>query len=116
MGIPRDKYTDNKLAEEFDFIVLLNDAHRFHGVEKGALGTLISAYTNKERPLYAAFEIGGKTQEEPLRLDEFRVLNLKRPDDLSIVTAYLKRLQRKKFTRFIQAHITGNNELSVHKK
>ena len=98
MGIARDKYTDNKLAEEFDFIILLNDAHRFRGVEKGALGTLICSYTNEERPLYATFERDGKTQEEPLRLDEFRVLNLQRPDDLHIVTAYLKRLQIKNST------------------
>ena len=99
MAILRDKYTDNKLAEEFDLIVLLNDNHKPNGLEKGALGTLISAYSQNNRPLYATFENGNCTIEEPVALNEFRVLNIHRQDDLGIVTAYLKRLQREKTAR-----------------
>ena len=99
MTISRDKYTDNKLAEEFDLIVLLNDDHQSNGLEKGALGTLISAYSQSNRLLYATFDRGNRRVEEPVGLHEFRVLNIKRPDDLNIVTAYLKRLQREKTAR-----------------
>ena len=99
MTISRDKYTDNKLAEEFDLIILLNDNHKSSGLEKGTLGTLISAYSQSNRPLYAAFERDNRTVEEPVGLHEFRVLNVKHQDDLGLVTAYLKRLQREKTAR-----------------
>ncbi|MBR2330068.1 MAG: hypothetical protein IKA40_02365 [Clostridia bacterium] len=40
MKTVKNKYTDNKLAEEFDLIVLLKDTHRAVGIRRGALGTL----------------------------------------------------------------------------
>ena len=95
MEYTRDKYTDNKLAEEFDLIVLLNDAHAKRGVKKGALGTLISSYTGNDKPVYASFADGASAVEEPLSLHEFRVLNVRRPHDLSLLTAYMKASRKK---------------------
>ncbi len=86
----KSKYTDNKLAEEFDLIVLLNDAHAAAGLSRGALGTLTRSYTGADKPLYAAFETNDCLQETALALDEFRVLDVKTARDLSLVTAYLK--------------------------
>lgn len=93
----KNKYTDNKLAEEFDLIVLLNDKHRSAGITRGALGTLTRSYTGGSQPLYAAFETDEQMQEMAVGLDEFRVLDVKTPRDLSLITAYLKaKMQRKR--------------------
>ncbi len=86
----KSKYTDNKLAEEFDLIVLLNDKHRAAGITQGALGTLTRSYTGANQPLYAAFETDERMQEMAVGLDEFRVLDVKTARDLSLVTTYLK--------------------------
>ena len=88
----KDKYSDNKLAEELDLIVLTDDTHAKRGLRAGALGTLIRSYTRESEPLYAefAFADGTKT-EEPLSLWEFRVLNEKNERDLSVIIEYLRK-------------------------
>lgn len=86
----KNKYNDNKLAEEFDWIVLLNDKHRANGLSRGDLGTLTKSYTGNGKPLYAAFGSGEYWQETAVGLDEFRVLDVRAPRDLSLITAYLK--------------------------
>ena len=92
----RNKYNDNKLAEELDLIVLLNDNHLSRGIPHGALGTLIYAYTGSQNPLYAEFALAdGTKKEEPLSLPEFRVLNERNEKDLSLIVAYLKKSQGK---------------------
>jgi hypothetical protein len=85
----KTKFNDNRLAEEFDLIVLLNDNHRKNGLQKGALGTLISSYLGKRKPLFAQFKTPNGNLEEPLDLDDFRVLNEKNDYDLSIIVHYL---------------------------
>lgn len=92
MGNMRNKYNDNKLAEEFDLIVLTGDQHALKGLPKGTLGTLTYSYTGFDRPLYAEFAAAdGSRFEEPLALSEFRVLNERSDYDLSIITRFLKR-------------------------
>lgn len=93
----KNKYTDNRLAEEFDLIVLTNDELQNRGLPLGSLGTLTYSYTGKGRPLYAEFAASdGTTFEEPLALDGFRVLNERNARDLSLITAYLAQNARKK--------------------
>ena len=90
----KNKYNDNKLAEEFDLIVLTNDAHRSHGLPSGSLGTLTYSYTGESHPLYAEFAAAdGTKKEERLSLRDFRVLNERSEQDLSIITRYLKNLK-----------------------
>lgn len=87
----KDKYNDNRLAEEFDLIVLTASGHERHGLRVGDLGTLTYSYTGKDRPLYAEFAAAdGSRVEEELSLRDFRVLDIKNPRDLPLVTAYLK--------------------------
>ncbi len=86
----KNKFNDNRLAEELDLIVLTDDTHKKDGFPVGSLGTLIYSYTGKDNPLYAEFQTGEAKKELALGLDGFRVLNIKQPCDLSIVTAYLK--------------------------
>jgi hypothetical protein len=95
MKTVKNKYTDNKLAEEFDLIVLLNDTHRAVGIRRGALGTLTRSYTGGSQPLYATFETDEHMQEMAVGLDDFRVLDVKTPRDLSLITAYLKSKMQK---------------------
>ncbi|MBQ8323137.1 MAG: hypothetical protein IJX91_04145 [Clostridia bacterium] len=90
----KNKFNDNRLAEEFDLIVLTDDAHADAGFPVGSLGTLTYSYTGKDRPLYAEFTSGEATRELAVGIDGFRVLNIKQPRDLSIVTAYLKKQRR----------------------
>ncbi|MBQ5926921.1 MAG: hypothetical protein IIX01_03245 [Clostridia bacterium] len=78
-----DKYTDNKLAEEYDFVLLLKDKT---AVKKGSVGRLVQSYTGKRRPMYALFQ----SKEIPLFLKDFRVLNPDESKDLQILSAYLK--------------------------
>ena len=88
----KNKYNDNKLAEEMDLIILLDDAHKERGLPNGSLGTLTYSYTGKHNPLYAEFACAdGTKKEEPLSLHDFRVLNEKDERDLSVIIAYLKR-------------------------
>lgn len=92
----KNKYNDNKLAEELDLIVLLNDKHLSHGIPLGALGTLVYAYTGAKNPLYAEFALAdGTKKEETLSLPEFRVLNERNEKDLSLIVAYLKKMHEK---------------------
>lgn len=86
-----DKYTDNKLAEEFDWIVLTDDTHAQSGLPAGSFGTLISSYSGREQNLYARFEQDGFAQEEAIALSDFRVLDVKNDNDLPVIVAYLKK-------------------------
>jgi len=93
----KDKYNDNKLAEEFDLIVLTDATCVKNGLPKGALGTLTYAYTGASRPLYALCTLAdGSQQETALALDDFRVLNISRKDDLRLLSAHLRAGGRKK--------------------
>ena len=91
----KDKFNDNKLAEEFDLTVLTDDGHKHHGLPHGSLGTLTYSYTGKNKPLYAEFAVADGTRvEEPLSLYDFRVLNERNARDISLITEYLKRLNK----------------------
>lgn len=85
----KTKFNDNRLAEEFDLIVLLNNRHKERGLEKGSLGTLVTSYSGKHKPLFAQFKTPNGNLEEALFLEDFRVLNEKNEGDLSIIIHYL---------------------------
>lgn len=88
----KNKYNDNKLAEEFDLIVLTDDSHAPRGLPEGTLGTLTYSYTGFDRPLYAEFAAAdGSRFEEPIALSDFRVLNERSARDLLVITRFLKR-------------------------
>ena len=87
----RNKYNDNRLAEEFDLIVLTDDARKKRGLPNYALGVLIQSYQNANAPLYAEFAIAdGTRKQERLSLSDFRVLNERNNNDLSIIIRYLR--------------------------
>ncbi len=86
----KNKFNDNRLAEEFDLIVLIKNSHRAVGFPAGAIGTLTYAYTGQNNFLYALFENARQKKELAVKLNEFRVLNIKNERDLSIVTTHLK--------------------------
>ena len=86
----KDKFNDNRLAEEFDLIVLTKNNHRAVGFPAGTIGTLTYSYTGKNNLLYALFESARQTRELAVGLNDFRVLNVKNARDLSIITAHLK--------------------------
>ena len=86
----KNKYTDNRLAEELDLIILTDDKLKPHGYPRGTLGTLTYSYTGKKRPLYAQFGDVNK-REFPLSLQDFRVLNERDDNDLGIILEYLIR-------------------------
>lgn len=91
----KSKYTDNKLAEEFDLVILVNDEHKKIGLPEGSLGTLIASYERTDKPLYVDFQDdGGAHFQAPVALADFRVLDVKNSVDLSLVTKYLRRLQK----------------------
>ncbi|MBQ7924207.1 MAG: hypothetical protein IJ329_02760 [Clostridia bacterium] len=88
----KNKYNDNKLAEELDLIVLTNDTLAKSGLPQGSLGTLTYSYTGKDRPLYGEFAFAdGSKREEKLALDSFRVLDIRSAGDLSLVKEFLRR-------------------------
>lgn len=88
----KNKYNDNKLAEELDLIVLVRDNHALNGLPCGSLGTLTYSYTGEQNPLYAEFAFAdGTKKEERLALKDFRVLNERNERDLSIIIEYLKK-------------------------
>ena len=90
----KNKYLDNRLAEEFDLIVLVNNTHRDCGLPSGSLGTLTYSYTGRGRPLYGLFtDENGEKKEQSLRLRDFRVLNEKNRRDCSLIAEYMARLQ-----------------------
>ena len=93
----KSKYTDNRLAEEFDLIVLTDDSHSPQGLPRDMLGTLTRSYTGNDAPLYAEFAVSdGTRKEEPLSLNDFRVLNERNDEDLSIIIKYLQQRKRAK--------------------
>ena len=93
----KTKFNDNKLAEELDLIVLVDDTLRENGLPKGSLGTLTYSYTGQNRPLYAEFAFAdGTTHEEALDLRCFRVLDAHNARDLSIIVRHLHQSMRKK--------------------
>lgn len=86
----KNKYNDNRLAEEFDLIVLTNGLHENRGLPQGTLGTLIHSYTGAHRPMYGQFEkANGEKVEEPLSFFDFRVLNERIDSDLSLILRHL---------------------------
>ena len=92
----RNKYNDNKLAEEFDLIILTNNTLAKEGLPQGTLGTLTYSYTGA-RPLYAEFALAdGSKKEKAVDLEAFRVLNINSKKDLSIVCEFLQERTRKK--------------------
>lgn len=87
----KNKYNDNRLAEEFDLIILTAKNHVHHGLQMGQIGTLTYSYEGKNKPLYAEFACAdGTKQEEPLGLNDFRVLNERDPLDLSVIVQYMQ--------------------------
>ena len=87
----KNKYNDNRLAEEFDLIVLTDDARKKRGLPNYALGVLIQSYQNSSAPLYAEFAVAdGSRKQERLALSDFRVLNERNRSDLSIIIRYLR--------------------------
>ncbi len=92
----KSKFNDNKLAEEWDLIVLTDDTCAPLGLPRGSLGILTYAYTGKDNPLYGEFAFAdGSKRETPLSLRDFRVLNVRDKKDLPLVTKYLRQNTRK---------------------
>jgi hypothetical protein len=90
----KNKFLDNRLAEEFDVIVLINNSHKERGFPSGSLGTLTYSYTGRGRPMYGLLlRTDGKREEEALRLRDFRVLNADNRHDSSLIAKYTARLQ-----------------------
>ena len=91
----KNKYNDNHLAEEFDLIVVTGGAQEQGGLHLGEIGTLTYAYTGANKPLYAEFACAdGTKKEQALDLNDFRVLDVKNPNDLSVIVRYLKSLRK----------------------
>ena len=91
----KTKFSDNRLAEEFDLIVLVNNTLLSRGFPRGTLGTLTYSYTGKRRPFYALLSrADGLRTEEPLRLRDFRVLNVDNQRDRALITEYAATLAR----------------------
>ena len=89
----KTKYSDNRLAEEFDLIVLKNNALRARGFPCGTIGTLTYSYTGKRRPFYALLSsANGERAETPLRLHDFRVLNENNSRDRALMIEYASTL------------------------
>lgn len=91
----KTKYSDNRLAEETDLIILINDTLSTRGFPRGTLGTLTYSYTGKRRPFYALLSrADGMRAEEPLRLHDFRVLNVENRRDRLLIAEYAAALSR----------------------
>lgn len=85
----KTKFSDNRLAEEWDTIVLINNALLSSGFPRGTLGTLTYSYTGKRRPFYALLaRADGVRTEAPLRLHDFRVLNVDNQRDRVLLAEY----------------------------
>ncbi len=87
----KNKYIDNRLAEELDVIVLKTQAFAEQGLPRGSLGKLTYSYTGRGRPLYGSFKIGDTAREVPLRLNDFRVLNAENKRDFLRLAEYYRR-------------------------
>ena len=85
------KYTDNKLAEELDIIILQTSRYKEQGFFRGVLGTLVYSYTGKRRPMFGEFIKDGKRKELALRLHDFRVLDPNSIKDVRLYSDYLKK-------------------------
>ncbi len=88
----KTKFSDNRLAEEFDLIVLVNNTHKNCGLPSGTTGRLTYSYTGRGRPLYGLFlTADGVRREEALRLRDFRVLNAEKRKDFFLIAEHFKR-------------------------
>ena len=87
----KNKYIDNRLAEELDLIVLKTQAYAQDGLPRGSVGALTYSYTGRGRPLYGRFEVNGKARELPLRLNDFRVLNAENKRDFLRLAEYYRK-------------------------
>lgn len=84
----KNKYNDNRLAEELDWIVLTDNSHSEEGLPFGSLGTLTASYTGKDNPLFAEFAAAdGSRFETKLHLKDFRVLDFQSESDLRLFAA-----------------------------
>ena len=91
----KTKYSDNRLAEEFDLIILTNNTLSTRGFPCGTVGTLTYSYTGKRRPFYALLSgIDGARTETPLRLRDFRVLNEDNARDRCLIAEYAATLSQ----------------------
>ena len=91
----KTKFSDNRLAEEYDLIVLVNNTLLSRGFPSGTLGTLTYSYTGKRRPFYALLSrADGLRAEEPLHLHDFRVLNAENCRDRALIAEYATTLSR----------------------
>ena len=83
----KNKYSDNKLAEEYDCIILTKPQSN---LPVGSLGTLVSSYTRTDKPLYAEFTCAdGTSAIAPLSLEDFRVLNTRNQNDLRLLLSFI---------------------------
>ena len=85
----KNKFTDNRLAEEWDLIVLTGDDYEKNGLPRGTLGTLILSYSRKDKPLYAEFQTENGRVEQALNLCDFRVLDENNHLDAGIILKHL---------------------------
>ena len=91
----KSKYRDNRLAEEFDAIVLTNNLYKEIGLPSGSLGTLTHSYTGRGRPLYGLFTLqNGQQTEAPLHLRDFRVLNECNPRDFRLLAWHFQHTRK----------------------
>lgn len=88
----KTKFCDNRLAEELDVIVLVNNAHKCRGLPSGTTGRLTYSYTGRGRPLYGLFLTEDGVQEEALKLRDFRVLDAEKRKDFFLIAEYFKRV------------------------
>lgn len=88
-NLKTSKYTDNRLAEELDLVLLTSGNFTKNGLPKGSLGTLISSYSGKHKPLYIQFDTDKGKVEQAVSLQDFRVLNERNDFDASIIVDYL---------------------------
>lgn len=85
----KDKFTDTKLAEELDLILLTTDRFTHLGLKKNTVGTLVKAYQGDAGPLIAQFYLDTRILEQALSLKDFRVLNERDKEDIAILVKYL---------------------------
>ncbi|MBO5027905.1 MAG: hypothetical protein J6C79_05220 [Clostridia bacterium] len=111
----KTKYSDNRLAEELDVIVLVNNTLLSRGFPSGTIGTLTYSYTGKRRPFYALLSrADGVRAELPLRLRDFRVLNAENRHDRTLMAEYAATLSTPTCAKCAySAHTCSNRALSA---
>lgn len=87
----KNKYEDNKLAEEMDLIVLRTNKYRRDNLPWGSVGTLIESYRGMRYPLCGLFKTPEGNKEIELSVRGFRVLNPDEEHDARIIVGYLKK-------------------------